>query len=84
MEITEEVLYELIYKLNGSIISIGSSQIDNERFKNLKVLGNTIYNLVSDLCDESNKKIVVCIALVKTDWKHTNKLNIYICILKNI
>jgi len=42
-------IYEVVKKLNGSINPVGATQIDDERFENLKIMCSLIANLLADV-----------------------------------
>lgn len=42
-------LYEIVLKLNGAIMPVGSSEIDSERFKNLETLCDLVDKLLTDI-----------------------------------
>ena len=44
-------IYEVVTKLLGSIKPVGSSEVDNERFENLKQMTALVDKLVSDIDD---------------------------------
>lgn len=48
-----ETILEVVKKLNGSIHSIGSSEIDKERYENLKKMNTILWQLVKEVCEEA-------------------------------
>lgn len=51
----EYVVIPIIEKLVGSIHAVGSSEIDKERYENLKNLHGIIFELTDKVCDEAYK-----------------------------
>jgi hypothetical protein len=52
-------IYEIVKKLTGDISPIGDTDVDNNRFRNMKILMELTDKLIEDLCDvarhEKNK-----------------------------
>lgn len=42
-------IYEVVIKLVGSITPVGSSGIDNDRYKNLEIMIELVDKLISDI-----------------------------------
>lgn len=49
----EYVVIPIVEKLVGSIHAIGSSEIDKERYENLKNLYGILFKLIDKVCDEA-------------------------------
>lgn len=49
----EYVIVPIIEKLVGSIHAVGSSEIDKERYENLKNLHGILFKLIDKVCDET-------------------------------
>lgn len=52
--LTPKVLIQLIKKTNGSIHAIGSHEIDKENNQHLTSMGELLFDLVNDVCDEAD------------------------------
>ena len=51
--VDEYVIVPIIEKLVGSIHAVGSSEIDKERYENLKNLHGILFKLIDRVCDEA-------------------------------
>ena len=49
----EYVIVPIFEKLVGSIHAVGSSEIDKERYENLKNLHGILFKLIDRVCDEA-------------------------------
>lgn len=49
----EHVVVPTIEKLVGSIHAVGSSEIDKERYENLKNLYGILFKIIDKVCDEA-------------------------------
>lgn len=49
----EYVIVPMVEKLVGSIHAIGSSEVDKERYENLKNMHGILFKLIDKVCDEA-------------------------------